>query len=215
MALIEWKIDGKEFINCNCAYGCPCQFNALPTKGFCEAMNGLQIERGNFGHVKLDGLRTVALYQWPGPVHLGNGSMQLIIDERADAKQRDALVRIMSGEHTKDMATMWWVYAAMCTKKFEPIFSPIRLEMAFEARNAELVVPGIVESTGEPIRNSVTGTEHRVRIDLPHGFEYRLAECASGRTKTSGAIKLDLQNSYAHFCEIHLGNEGITVPARV
>jgi hypothetical protein len=54
-----------------------------------------------------------------------------------------------------------------------------------------------------------------VRIDLPHGFEYRLAECASGRTKTSGAIKLDLQNSYAHFCEIHLGNEGITVPARV
>jgi len=215
MAMVEWKIDGIEFANCNCAYGCPCQFSALPTRGFCEAANGFQIDRGHFGDVKLDGLRVVGLYQWPGPVHLGNGTMQLIIDERADAQQRDALARIMSGQETEDMATMWWVYSAMSSTKLPPLFLPIRLEMDLEARKAQLVVPGIVESSGAPIRNPVTGAEHRVRIDLPHGFEYRLAECASGRTKATGQIKLDLQDTYAHFCEIHLGNKGITEPAHV
>ncbi|MGA7790694.1 MAG: DUF1326 domain-containing protein, partial [Xanthobacteraceae bacterium] len=30
-------------MNCNCAYGCPCQFNALPTHGNCEAVAGMQI----------------------------------------------------------------------------------------------------------------------------------------------------------------------------
>src|ERR1700730_16142605 len=109
--MTEWSLEGKEFANCNCAYGCPCQFNALPTHGDCRAMNGFQIDRGRFGDVRLDGLRGVCLYQWPGPVHQGKGTMQVIIDERADAKQRDALVKIMSGQETNDMATMWWIYS--------------------------------------------------------------------------------------------------------
>ncbi len=28
--MIEWILTGREFANCNCAHGCPCQFNALP-----------------------------------------------------------------------------------------------------------------------------------------------------------------------------------------
>ena len=35
--MIEWTIRGREFANCNCSYGCPCQFNALPTDGTCKA----------------------------------------------------------------------------------------------------------------------------------------------------------------------------------
>ena len=35
--------------------------------------------------------------------------MQIIVDERAKPDQRDALVRIMQGKDTQDMATMWWV----------------------------------------------------------------------------------------------------------
>ena len=107
------------------------------------------------------------------------------------------------------MATMWWVYAAMSPNKLEPLFKPIEFEVDVDGRRARLVVPGIVESSGEPIRNPVTGAEHRVRIDLPHGFEYRLAEVGSGRTKATGQIKLDLMNTYGQFARIHLGNTGI------
>jgi len=209
MAMMKWSVKGREFANCNCAYGCPCQFNALPTRGFCEAMVGFQFDEGHFGDVRLDGLRAAAIYQWPGPVHLGNGAMQLIIDERADARQRDALTKIMSGKETNDGATMWWVYAAMCSTRHPPLFLPIKLEIDVDGRTGHLAVEGVVESSGEPIRNPVTGLPHRARIDLPNGFEYRIAEIGSGRTRASGTIELDLKDTYAQFANIHLSDKGV------
>jgi hypothetical protein len=209
MARTEWEIKAREFASCNCSYGCPCQFNALPTHGFCEAAGGFAIERGHFGAVRLDGLRAAGIYHWPGPVHKGNGAMQLVIDERADLAQRNALVGIMSGEETKEASTMWWVYAAMCTTRHPPIFAPIELEIDVDGRRGHLLVKGVVEVTGRPIKNPVTGADHRARIDLPHGFEYRIAEIASGRTKASGAIELDLLDTFALFAHIHLGNDGV------
>ncbi len=214
MATIDWSIKGEEFSNCNCSYGCPCQFNALPTHGFCCAVCGYEIEQGHFGDVKLDGLRSAGIYKWPGPVHKGNGTMQLIVDEKADARQRDALLKILTGQETKEMATVWWVFSAMSPHKLEPIFAPIDFEVDVDARRARLVVPGIIESVGEPIRNPVTGLEHRVRIDLPSGFEYRLAEIGSGRSTTGGQIKLELVDTYGQFARIHLSNEGIVDGAR-
>ena len=53
----KWRIAGEEVANCNCAWGCPCQFNALPTYGDCRAAIGYEIEEGHFGDVPLDGLR--------------------------------------------------------------------------------------------------------------------------------------------------------------
>ena len=50
-----WTIRAFEFSNCNCSYGCPCQFNALPTYGHCRAVVGFQINSGHHGGTKLDG----------------------------------------------------------------------------------------------------------------------------------------------------------------
>jgi hypothetical protein len=209
MAMIEWFLMGKEFGNCNCSYGCPCQFNALPTHGHCMAMGAYQFDDGRFGDVKLGGLRAAATWKWPGAVHHGNGTMQLIIDERADTRQRDALVTVMSGKETQDRATMWWVYSAMCPTKLEPLFKPIEFDVDVDARRAHLVIPGVIETAGEPIRNPVTGVEHRARIDLPNGFEYRLGEVASGTTRATGAIKLDFTNTFGLCANIHLSHAGV------
>jgi hypothetical protein len=215
MTITPWTIKGREFANCNCSYGCPCQFNALPTKGFCSAVVGFEIDSGHFGSVSLDGLRAAGIYSWPGPVHMGNGTMQLIIDESATSEQRDALTGIMFGKDTQDMATMWWVYSAMSPNKEETLFAPIDFEVDVDARRGRIVVPGVIESHGEPIRNPVTGDEHRVRIDLPHGFEYRLAEIGSGRSTTQGKIRLDLKDTYGQFAHIHLSHAGIVDEAVV
>ncbi len=92
MAEVKWTIRGREFSNCNCDYGCPCQFNALPTHGNCEAVVAVEIEEGRHGDTVLDGLRIGAIVQWPGAVHEGRGQCVPIVDERALAKQRDALL---------------------------------------------------------------------------------------------------------------------------
>src|SRR3989449_2478930 len=136
MTHVEWRIKGREFANCNCSYGCPCQFNAPPTHGDCRAAVGWQIDQGVFGTVKLDGLRAAGLYTWPKAVHEGNGTMQLIVDERAKPEQREALLKIMTGQETAEMATMWWVYAAMSPNKLEPLFKPIEFEADVDGRRA-------------------------------------------------------------------------------
>ena len=136
--------------------------------------------------------------------------MQIIIDERATPEQRHALQRIMTGADTEEMATMWWVFSAMAPNKHETLFKRIETEIDIEGRHGRIVVDSVFESEAEPIRNRVTGAEHRARIDLPHGFEYRLAEIASGTTRTLGAISLTKNNkSYAQFAELHLSHKGV------
>ena len=51
---VEWEMQGLEYVNCNCAWGCPCQFNGLPTHGNCRAAGFVQIDQGRFGEVPLD-----------------------------------------------------------------------------------------------------------------------------------------------------------------
>ncbi len=208
MSYVDWTIKGRSFGNCNCSYGCPCQFNALPTHGNCEAAVGYQIDEGHFGDVKLDGLRAAGLYSWPGAVHEGKGTMQLIVDESASDEQRDALLTIMRGEETEPMTTMWSVYTAMCDTVLDSLSIPVDFEVDVDARTGRLSIPGVVETRGEPIKNPVTGAEHRVRIDMPHGFEYALAEIGSGTTKATGEIKLDYEASYGQFNNMHLSPTG-------
>jgi hypothetical protein len=104
-----WEFTGRELVNCNCEYGCNCQFNALPDKGNCEAVAGIQIDEGHHGDTRLDGLRIAAIYKWPGPVHEGNGEALPFVDKRADEQQREALLRMMTGQDTDPMATMFAV----------------------------------------------------------------------------------------------------------
>ena len=54
-------IRGTEFANCNCAWGCPCQFGAKTTYGHCEAVVCGHIEEGNFNDTNLDGLDPTTL----------------------------------------------------------------------------------------------------------------------------------------------------------
>ena len=75
MAFTEWTMQGVEFTNCNCAWGCPCQFNSLPTHGDCRALCFGQVEQGRYGNVSLDGLRWGVLLAWPKAIHLGNGHL--------------------------------------------------------------------------------------------------------------------------------------------
>ncbi len=206
---IDWSIKGPHFANCNCDYGCPCQFNALPTNGTCKAVTAWRIDEGYFGDTRLDGLHTVTTYSWPGAIHKGNGTMQSIIDERADEAQRRALVAVLEGEGAEPGAIMMQIYRAMCTTIHEPLFEPIELDIDVKGRTARLTVPGLIESTVEPIKNPVTGLDHTARIDLPFGKEFRLAEVASGTTRATGVVPLDFTDSHAHLVENVMTSRGV------
>jgi hypothetical protein len=206
--MTEWYIEGIEFGSCNCSYGCPCQFEALPTHGHCRGFEALRIDKGHFGDVTLDGLNVALLYAWPGPVFEGNGELQVIIDERAAPSQRDALLKILVGEETEEGATHWWVYRAMASKLYEPLAKPIAYEVDLEARTARVSIPGVLESVGRPIKGA-TGQQHRVRIEIPNGIEFERAEVGSATTTSTGAIKLDLKDTYGQFNVLRHSRRGV------
>src|SRR5260221_14653497 len=69
--------------------------------------------------------------------------------------------------------TYWEIFAAVCPNPIEALFAPITFNVDREKRCATIRIPGIAESDTEPIKNPVTGEEHRARIALPNGFEYK------------------------------------------
>jgi hypothetical protein len=208
-AMTKWEFKGRELVNCTCEYGCNCQFNALPDKGHCHAVAGIQIDEGHHGDTRLDGLRIAAIFKWPGPIHEGNGEALAFVDQNADEAQRNALLRIMTGQDTDPFATMFAVYASTVTNMHEPVFTDIDFEVDVEGRTARLSIPGYVEATGEPIRNKVTGEESRAQIRLPAGFEYEVAEIGSASSRTTGPVVVEIDQKYGQFANLHLGSHGV------
>jgi hypothetical protein len=205
----SWSIDGREFTNCNCDLGCPCQFNGRPSRGSCEAVVGIKIDEGNFEDVRLDGLSVVGVFRWPGAIHEGRGKALLVIEERASAAQREALLTILSGQETEPGATIFNVFAATFEEVLDPLFKPIDLDIDVAERTGRIVVPEMVEAKGRATLNPVTGQPHRARVHLPQGFEYDVAEFGTGASQVRGPIPLDLRDTHAHFCRLAMTQSGV------
>lgn len=205
----HWEIRGLEYVNCNCAWGCPCQFNSPSTHGFCAAMAAGTIDSGHFNDVDLGGLRYVMIVKWPGEIAEGNGRCQFIVDERATAEQRDCMLKIMKGESTAPGSTHFFVFNSTMSELLDPIFAPIDCEVDVARRTARVNVPGLVESTGSPIVDPNSGAEFHAAIDLPNGFEYSHAEMGTASSKVRAGIELDFADSYGQFNVLQMNQDGV------
>jgi hypothetical protein len=204
-----WNLKGRELANCNCEYGCNCQFGGLPDKGYCQAVFGMAIDEGFHGEVDLSGLNLAAVFRWPGPIHKGQGECAAFVDERANEEQRAALLAIMTGADTDPFATMFAVFASTIEKMHEPRFLPIEFNVDIEGRKGRLYIADHVEMTGEPICSPVDGAEVRAQIRLPDGFEYEVAEVGSGTSRSTDPIQLEHGASYGQFAHLHLDSHGV------
>ena len=133
----------------------------------------------HYGKTKLDGLRIAAIFKWPGAIHEGNCEAIAFVDESASEAQREALLKIMTGQDTDPFATMFAVYASTVTKMNAPVFTKIDLEVDVDGRKGRIFVKDYIDTKGEPIRNKAMGKESRTQIVMPDGFEYAVAEIGS------------------------------------
>jgi hypothetical protein len=117
----------------------------------------------------------------------------MIVDESASPDQREALEALDRGEQG---GAYWEIFAAVCPNRRDTITGSIEIDVDREAR-----IPGIAESRAEPIKNPVSGEEHRARIAIPDGFEYHEAEMANTvEARVTGAqapLAITLENTYA------------------
>jgi len=118
----RWMIRTNAYGNCNCSTNCGCQFNLPSTHGFCQFVEGGHIEEGYFNDTSLNGLNWAFIIIWPGEIAEGNGKQLVIIDERADSDQHEALAELGQGTATvTDPMAMDLdsTYAQFCTLHYD------------------------------------------------------------------------------------------------
>ena len=205
----QWMIKGREFVNCNCNYGCPCQFNSPSTKGHCEAIASIIIDEGHFNEIKLNGLSFVYLGQWPGEIKDGKGRMQLIIDERANKDQRQALEKILTGESTEPGATIFYIFKTTMAEQLPTLYAPIEMTIDIAARTGQTKVKGLIEAKGTPLIDPFSKQETRRGIHIPGGFEYIYAEIGTGQSKSTAGLKIELNDTHGQFAVVHMNQSGV------
>lgn len=179
---IKWSIEADYLQACNCDYGCPCEFQAPPTMGFCEGMGAWRINRGRYADVKLDGLGFAFAAHWPGALHEGNGTVQLYFDERAKPIQREALLQIASGAAG---GMPFELIVTTFSKVLEPKF--VRFKFDLKGRNSSVTVGSDVTAKLEPIKNPVTGDPESCGVHHGTGFIFKTAEVVSAKVCRSSA----------------------------
>lgn len=163
----DWSINGTYLLACNCDYGCPCNFQAPPTTGWCEGVIGFTVDSGRFGDTSLDGRRVFLAVKWPGAIHDGGGKAVLYIDDEATEEQRSALAKIMKGE----AGGAPWAVLAGTYEIDGPHFVPIKVRI--DGGNSSVDIADHVRIRFQPIRNPVTGAELSPKVVVPEGMIYK------------------------------------------
>jgi len=173
-AKVKWSFEADYLQACNCDYGCPCEFSAPPTLGYCDGMGAWRIKRGKYGKVKLDGLGLGFAAHWPKAIHEGNGTVCIFVDEKAGPDQRDALLQIASG---KAGGLPFEILATTFSKLLDPLF--VAFQFKIKGRNSSFKMGDAAAATLGPIKNPVTNEPESVRVNHGTGFIFKKAECVS------------------------------------
>lgn len=205
---IEWRLKAEYVKNCNCAPGCPCDFWAPPTHGPCKGMMAFHVLEGNYGNTGLNGVIFGGTYHWPAALHLGNGTFQPYLQEKSTPEQRDALLTIMSGK----AGNAWFeVLASVVSTVLEPKFVPIAFDFNLEKRKASIKFGNEVQTTTEPIMDLAAGREHRIRLEMPNGMEYKHPEIATASLlRSTGAIAFDCPLAHSSLAVVEQTHRGLT-----
>ena len=170
----KWSLEADYLQACNCDYGCPCEFEAPPSRGFCQGVGAWKINRGRYGDVALDGLGLAFAIYTPEAMHKGNGTGTFFIDEKATAAQRDALLQIASG---KAGGMPFEIFALVVTKVLPPQYVPFQFDL--KGKHSSARVGTAIAISLEPIKNPVSGESESIRIEHATGFIFKTAEVVS------------------------------------
>ncbi len=188
----QWNTRGHVILACNCDYGCPCNFNGLPTTGKCEGNWNWHIEQGAFGDVPLKGLTIGVAVNWPGAIHEGNGEAMVVLDERADEPQRRALMALVSGQ----AGGPWKIIGATISKVNGPAYASF--DVSVNGYESSVKAGSYITLQMQAVKNPVTKAEAHPRAVLPEGFVFKEGQLGASSTfRIAGPVSFDHSGRYA------------------
>jgi hypothetical protein len=191
--MAAWRVSGNVLIACNCDWGCPCNFNARPSRGFCEGGWIWLIDRGSVDGVDLAGLGAALFAKWPAAIHEGGGRAACYVDDRATPPQRGALHRLLRG----DLGGPWGIF----NKTYDltdPL--PVRFDVHLAAYASRVRIGDLLELELQTIRNPVTQAEAHPEVHLPEGLIVKHGALAASKVfRVGGELDYDHSGQYAAF----------------
>jgi len=178
MANVQWQVSGEYFEACSCDSVCPCPTSGMaarPTRGFCDAGLVFNVQRGQYGSTKLDGLSFAVLLHTPGPMIQGNWTVGLVLDERASKEQREALTAIASGQGGGPMAALGPLIGTFAGAEAKPI----KIESSGMRRSVS--IPGMLDLAVEGMAGAKQG-EPIYLDNVGHPAASRLALAKASRS---------------------------------
>lgn len=199
----KWNYRAEMINACNCDWGCPCNFNAKPTHGYCNGVYAAHITTGLCGDTQLDGTKWAWGAQWPGAIHEGSGTGKIWIEETASEQQRRALEEILTGKHG---GTPWTILAATIDQWLATAYVPF--DWTYDGPRSRYKAGTEVQAALDAMRNAVSGNEARASIVLPDGLVTKQLEAAATKTFAvfSKGIKFAAPGKYGFYCAVEHGN---------
>jgi hypothetical protein len=172
----KYRLKGKGYEFCNCQPGCTCNFSGFPTSpdGSCKAAVGTHIVEGHCGDLRLNDIKAVAIIDWPGAIHDGNGKAVFVVPPAVTDEQLGALAQIFTGQ----LGGLPW---SILGTTFE-VAGVVRAEVEIDddGIHSGFTIPGVGEARGTTLKNPVTGEDHHAAIVLESGFIWKRGDCGQG-----------------------------------
>jgi hypothetical protein len=153
--------------------------------------------------VVLDGLGLGFASRFPGPLHEGQGTLVVFVDERANAPQREALLAIASGQVG---GMPFELLAALVSHPLPPRFVPFQFDIT--GKDSRVTIGEAVSIALEPIKNPVTGNPEGIRIERDTPIMFRAAEVVSARECRASvdALNFSWPNKGGFVTQVAYGN---------
>jgi hypothetical protein len=202
MAQKSWELSGEYMESCNCDYLCPCIFTnpqAPATHEHCTALMIYRIDRGRHREVSLDGLKFALVIRSGRVMADGRWVFGVVVDEKADEAQRQALSAIAGGTAGGPPQMIR-----------DNLVSDFR---GIEYRPIEFMADGLRRSTRIPgvLAFAIEGVASRNRSGEPYYID-NTAHPANRRLALAKASKLEVQGFGLTLDLTGKGNNGHFAP---
>src|SRR6202047_4575916 len=181
MAQQTWTMRGEYMESCNCDYLCPCIYTnpqGPATHDHCTAAMVFRIEEGNYGGLRLDGLKFALVIRSGKVMADGNWIFAVVVDEAADPAQRQALSAIAAGEAGGPPS----VIRQNLVSVFRGVaYKPIEFTMAGLTRRA--AIPELVSFEIEGVASRNRSGDPYYLDNVGHPASRRLALAQSTETR--------------------------------
>ncbi|HEY6975711.1 MAG TPA: DUF1326 domain-containing protein [Chitinophagaceae bacterium] len=200
----QWTMELEYLQSCNCDYGCPCNFNALPTYGNCEALLGYHVLKGNFGDTNLDGVTFAWGLWWPKAIHLGDGIGALYVDSKASPEQVKSIEKIISGKYGGGVFAIF-----PATFKTTLPTKIAKIDFYYDPYDGWFTVEGAGEVRSQHITNPVTGAQWEGELMVPGGIAFKHGTVSSVNWDwNSEDISLKHEKKNGHASIVKFSNAG-------